>query len=737
MKKQFTFLATALLFSGFYSLSLAQESIPYTQNFENVGLWPTGWSTNNSNVWSLNTNWYGVNNPGGWNVFSDYTPSEAGKVFSPVFDGSGKSNIHVKFYHYWQANYTGSTQDGYLYGSNNGGLTYNFLLDEWHHNDPAFEEGEKVYDISSWADGCNDIKFQWLILNDNDYYWQFDNFEIYEAGIPGLWTGTVSTSWNAPGNWDDLQVPNSTVDVTISGGTPYSPHIGAGDVASCKNLTVNYSGTLTQSGLLVNPSHLNVYGSMNTDYGNFTQSSYTYLYFRGDGNASWDDDNMNDTYTSVRIIKNSSTDEVSLYHHMTITKNLEIQEGTLLFNDNWILTINSTAANALEVEGGGILKLANNQTIDVAGDIQFLNGSQAVVSGGTIKCSGDFRVMANTLYNIQFTGGTLEMDGSSMQYIEDQDGKTELYKLIINKSLGVCTLDYGDLDLGNELIISSGTLYTNDYDIYIGGDWINNVGTGGFTEGTGRVIFDGGNYHQYCSSETFNELEVNKVSGGALRISGNNVVCNAYDWTAGAVDVLSGSFTANDLINNAIAGAYYLNTGGTINLYNSDGAIDLAGDLNIFGGTMNVYGGTSYSRWPFGANGSITLSGGILDFHDQGIWIYPASFSLTENITGGTIRTSHGFWFGSYFAPTAGTIEFYGSGDCSLSQPDPVYGALHNVVINKSNVISLSGEVHISNDLTILSGTLNPNGSDLYIGGDWSNAVGDAGFDQSSGTVIF
>jgi hypothetical protein len=737
MKNQIPLILAAFICCGLPLISVTQEIIPYTQNFENVGLWPDGWSTNNPNVWSFSTNWYGTNNPGGYNVYSDYTPYEAGKVFSPTFDGSGESNIHVKFYHYWQANYTGSTQDGYLYASNNGGLTYNYLLDEWHHNDPATEEGEKVYDISSWADGCSEIKFQWLVFHNNDYYWQFDNFEIYEAGIPGLWTGTVSSSWTAPGNWDDLQVPNSTVDVTISGGTPYSPHIGAGTVASCRNLTVNYSGSLTQSGLLVNNSHLNVYGSLNTDYGNFTQTDYSYLYFRGDGNVSWDDDNMNDTYRNVRIIKSNPTDNVSLYQHMTIQRNLEIQEGTLLFNDNWTLTINSTASNALEVEYGGALKLANNQTIDVAGDVQFLNGSNAIVTGGLIKCAGDFRVMDNIYFNIQFTGGTLEMDGSSAQYIEDQDGNSELYNLTINKSSGTCMVDYADLDLGHELIISSGTLDANGYDIYIGGDWINQVGTTGFTEGTGRVIFDGGNYHQYCSSETFNELEVNKASGGALRISGNNVVCNAYDWNAGAVDVLSGSFTANDLANNAIAGAFYLNTGGTINLYNVDGAISLSGDLHISGGTMNVYGGTSYSRWPFGADASITMSGGILDFHDQGIWIYPASFTLTENITGGTIRTSQGFWFGSYFAPNAGTLEFYGSDDCTLSQPDPVYGALHDVVINKSNILSLSGEVHISNDLSILSGTLNPDGSDLYIGGDWSNTAGDAGFDQGSGTVIF
>ena len=47
------------------------------------------------------------------------------------------------------------------------------------------------------------------------------------------------------------------------------------------------------------------------------------------------------------------------------------------------------------------------------------------------------------------------------------------------------------------------------------------------------------------------------------------MVCAAYDWTAGAVDVITGSFTANDLLDNGIFGAYYCNPRGTINLNNS------------------------------------------------------------------------------------------------------------------------------------------------------------------------
>jgi len=124
--------------------------------------------------------------------------------------------------------------------------------------------------------------------------------------------------------------------------------------------------------------------------------------------------------------------------------------------------------------------------------------------------------------------------------------------------------------------------------INIGGDWDNNVGPAAFTEGGSRVVFNGGNYHQHCiTDENFNIVEINKPLGGALRLAyGAEVLCNEYDWTAGALDVLDdASFTAPSLTDNGIAGNFYATDGGTITLgqYGSDP--QLKGNLFINGGT--------------------------------------------------------------------------------------------------------------------------------------------------------
>jgi len=61
---------------------------------------------------------------------------------------------------------------------------------------------------------------------------------------PGLWTGATNTVWNTATNWDDGNVPTSTVDVTIPDVTN-QPVIASGVGANCNNITINTNATLT------------------------------------------------------------------------------------------------------------------------------------------------------------------------------------------------------------------------------------------------------------------------------------------------------------------------------------------------------------------------------------------------------------------------------------------------------------------------------------------------------------
>jgi hypothetical protein len=174
-----------------------------------------------------------------------------------------------------------------------------------------------------------------------------------------------------------------------------------------------------------------------------------------------------------------------------------------------------------------------------------------------------------------------------------------------------------------------------------------------------------------ATMKPFNILEVAKASGGAFRLSsGTSVTCAVYDWTAGSIDVLTngGTFTALDLFDNGIFGGYYVNPGGTINLYQDVSQyIDLSGSITFTGGgTINVYGGNSTSYWPYNNNASITMNAGVLDFKDHGILVTASAHTLTTNITGGTIRTAATFACSrTDFNPTGGKIELYGTQNAS------------------------------------------------------------------------
>jgi hypothetical protein len=556
--------------------------------------------------------------------------------------------------------------------------------------------------------------------------------------IAGMWTGSISSDWHDPMNWLNQQVPTTSVDVTIPANTPYSPIIYGG-IAYCRDIFIHSDATLTQN----STSYFYVHGTFDPAFGQFIMTgTASYLYFGGSTNTIWYNDFGNDTYTNVRVTKDTGA-SMTMLHNTTCSNNFRIMNGILALNASTTLTVLSTASNAFQIENNGVLNLSATRTLSVAGRIVFMNGSQANVTGGTIRCGGNFRVEDNTLYNISLTNATLLLNGSGNQYIQDLDGgNLQLHHLTINKSGGTVFIANANLNINGNILISNGKLScyngpspTASYNIDIKGNWTNNNFPAGFEPADGRVIFSGPHHQHVLPNEHFNILEANM--GAALRVNGaaHTVTCNLYDWKSGGIDVILGTFTALNLEQNVLAGGFWVNPGATINLHQGTGPgqyVDLGCSM-VFsgGGTINVYGGGvgSMSWWPAGT-GSITMSGGVLDFKDQGINILNTG-TLTTNITGGTIRTSRGFSCSRpTFTPTAGTFEFYGSGNFNISQSE---GSLHHVNISKdasrdgeeesgkpvydsrsgemlsdggrSGTISLNSDFTITGNLNINSGT--------------------------------
>ncbi len=150
----------------------------------------------------------------------------------------------------------------------------------------------------------------------------------------------------------------------------------------------------------------------------------------------------------------------------------------------------------------------------------------------------------------------------------------------------------------------------------------------------------------------------------------------------GYLSVTNGNFTCTDITNNGVYGTIEIYNG-TITL-NQDALQypDLNATLNIQGGYVAINGGNGGSYWGYGAPCNITMSNGVLDFYNNGIYM-DNSLPLTESITGGTIKTNQAFYTSHVnFSPSGGTLEMYGGSDAMLGVFNN--SNLFNLLINKS-----------------------------------------------------
>lgn len=574
-----------------------------------------------------------------------------------------------------------------------------------------------------------------VTVTSNDYYgfvvWcnnsSASNFNV-RIERAGTWTGAVDYNWHNPGNWTADYVPTSDLDVDIPA-VAKQPWIWTGD-AYCHNLTLEAGAG---NYLRVYDHILNITGDATINAELMLDNPVVTAQCTVSGNVYWGSASTGWMTTGTSL---------NIYGSMEFQAeaNVHLTGGSVAFygsSTSYIYSNENTCylhdMNIYKSGGAGVW-YSTTSTRSL-----FVNGNLYVGSTSAFVCNADSSLhLGGALYSagdFHCNYGTVICDGV---YPSITLQPSNYFKnLLIAPSAYVDILS--DININGDLTITSGILYSNSHTISITGDWNNLVGPYSFAEGSGRVIFNGGNYHQYCSTEDFYILEVNKASGGAFRMQGTNVYCNQYDWTAGAVDVLSGSFTAMNLNDNGISGAFYVNPGGLIELHNPTGYVDLNGDIYIYGGIFDVYGGTTDSYWPYTHNASITMTGGILDFKDVGIRLYTtASYTFSENIIGGTIRTVGSLFADrSEFTPASGLIELYGPSGSYLTTTNGA--SLDNLEINKDGLqtVIMNSNLFLGGNLTIENGTLASNNNYISVQGDWTNNVGDAGFTEGSGTVNF
>ena len=151
--------------------SIYEGGVDTTIMYEDFSTSPSDWTITHvdGTAWSWDSSEQQMENSYGF--------PNAGYLDSPLINCFGKHGISLSYWQYWNADYSSGNQDGYVRGSIDGGATYPFLIDEFHHNDPAEETAVKQYDLS-WADNQQEVRIRFDVYNDNDWYWYVDDFNI-------------------------------------------------------------------------------------------------------------------------------------------------------------------------------------------------------------------------------------------------------------------------------------------------------------------------------------------------------------------------------------------------------------------------------------------------------------------------------------------------------------------------------------------------------------------------------
>lgn len=575
------------------------------------------------------------------------------------------------------------------------------------------------------------------------------SFRLWDV-LPKIWRGTTSTDWNTAGNWQN-GIPTSADNVSIPGGCVRYPHVIS--TASCKSMTMDSGTSLTIEGaaLTVN-GDLNIRGqlAMNNSGGSLYVTGHFY----------WE------SGSTAYITANGF---ISVQGNMEFLPGSTVQMayGTIEFYGNgisYLRVYEATEINNLSSykNAGFSTRVSSLSTQDL-----FLHGSFYNYSGKTfyyeayqtMHVAGNFTNYAGGF--CYMLSGAIIFEGASNQYVTNaqidgcffndlQIAITGGYKLWLNSSIRI----NGDLN------ITAGGLRTNDNDIYLGGDWNNELGTDAFLEGTGEVQLIGTNT-QTISSEDFYTLNLNKPSGEMLVPFTSQISCSIYDWTSGAYRVDGGWFVAADLADSGIMGTITLDSGNIEYTQDAGQYIDLRGNLTIHSGNFNIIGGYGPAYFAYVDAATLTMDSGVLDFKNAGIYI-PTSPVFTENISGGRIRTPLGFQnYRSDFTPTGGVLELYGTADCYLE--NTAGSNLYSVEINKGvlrtdgNIIDNAvyydrrhqpiqnertngvigvGPLDINGYFTLSGGTFTAPAI-MQVAGNWTNSVGPAAFIEGTGSVEF
>ncbi len=194
---------------------------------------------------------------------------------------------------------------------------------------------------------------------------------------PGLaqtltWLG-VSNNWFDPQNWSGQQVPGRCNPVIIPAGLSYYPELQGNQPASCENLTLQPGAALTIHANY--GSHLAVFGNL-VNQGVITNNANTYISLAGGEGKLLGGDG----YFIGADLFVTAQSEYRLSNDLVL-RNLEINEGSALRLDQYILDVWGIRQRGTLDQGSGVLVIEGSESAVQLSDSTFIAGQGTTFFG--------------------------------------------------------------------------------------------------------------------------------------------------------------------------------------------------------------------------------------------------------------------------------------------------------------------------------------------------------------------
>jgi fibronectin-binding autotransporter adhesin len=452
---------------------------------------------------------------------------------------------------------------------------------------------------------------------------------ILNSHAQATWNVT-SGNWSSNGSWLSGVAPlnNGTVNTTFAIGAAYT-----------STVDVNYS--VASVNVQPGSANFSLLGSttLTVGAGGFNDASGTNV-------------TVDPVLTGAMVLTQSGSGTLTLNAFNTYTGNTNVSSGTLTDGG-----MNNFSPNSLlEVESGGTVNVANNETVSGLNNFLGSGGSVVIASGATLFLNG---TPSTTFSGVISGPGDFEQDGTSTITLKGTNTYTG------STSVGAGS----DIDLGGGgatgsiaslSVIGNGSISFDRNNAYT---YAGNISTGVHVvqSGSGTTTLSGVNTYSGSTAIIGGVLQagsVNAFGEGASAVTVNTTGTLALNGFSNSIDSLSGDPT----------GFVTLGGGAVLSLIDPasstafDGLISGTGSLNTNSYQLSIMGANTYS-------GGTTITGGTLIAQNSSgsatgtgpILIMPlGSLLLGQNNTLGAIDpaaaiTDNGTF--SYFRSDAVTIS--------------------------------------------------------------------------------